>query len=121
MGCKRKDLCVNYSKSINEYAERCPRGHWFFLRRRSEKKRCGTYDSKPDRSWNRNCRENAAELRRIRSSDFLLYQCLGDENKEAKEERHQYTSMQYAKYLVASPDGHLRQSAQSLRSSSGYD
>ena len=30
-----------------------PRGHWSFLEPGSEKKWCGTYDCKPDGSWNR--------------------------------------------------------------------
>ena len=47
-----------------------------------------------------NCRENAAELRRIRSSDIPLYQCFGERRfQEAKEERHQYTSMAAPKTL----------------------
>ena len=48
------ELCVNNSKTINkEYARRFPRGHWSFLGPRSEKKWYGTYDHKPDGSWDR--------------------------------------------------------------------
>ena len=54
MGCRRNDeLCVTNSKTIKEYAERFPRGHWSFLGSGSEKKWYGTYDYKPDGSWNR--------------------------------------------------------------------
>ena len=40
------EFCVNNSKTIKKYAERFPRGHWSFLG-------LGTYDCKPDGSWNR--------------------------------------------------------------------
>ena len=41
-------ICVNNSKTIEEYAERFPRGHWSFLGPGSEKKWYGTYGCKPD-------------------------------------------------------------------------
>ena len=86
-------LCVNKSKTIKEYADRFPRGHWSFLGPGSEKKWYGTYDCKPDGSWNRTAGEHAAEFRTMRSSDIPLCQCFGEENQEAKQdERHQYTS-----------------------------
>ena len=47
------ELCVNNSNTIQEYAERFPRSHWSFLGPGSEKKWNGTYDGKPDGSWNR--------------------------------------------------------------------
>ena len=47
------ELCVHNSKTIKEYAERFPRGRWFFLVHGSEKKWYGTYECKPDGSWNR--------------------------------------------------------------------
>ena len=47
------ELCVNNSKTITEYAERFPRGHWSFQGPRLEEKLYGTYDGKPDGSWNR--------------------------------------------------------------------
>ena len=43
------ELRVNYSKTIEEYAEKFPRGHWSFLGPGSEKKWYGTYDHKSDR------------------------------------------------------------------------
>ena len=46
------ELYVNNSKTIKEYAERFPRGHWSFLVPGSEKKWHGTYECKPG-SWNR--------------------------------------------------------------------
>ena len=54
MGCKGNDeLCANYSKTIKQYARRFPGGHWSFLGPGSEKKWYGTYDHKPDGSWDR--------------------------------------------------------------------
>ena len=47
------ELCVNNSKTIEEHAERFPRGHWSFPGPGSEKKWYGTYDCKPDGFWNR--------------------------------------------------------------------
>ena len=47
------ETCENNSKTIKEYAERFPRGHWSFLGPGSEKRWCGTYDCKPDGSWDR--------------------------------------------------------------------
>ena len=47
------ELCVNNSKTNEEYAERFPRGHWSFLGPGSEKKWYGTYDGKPNGSWDR--------------------------------------------------------------------
>ena len=47
------ELCANNSKTIEEYAKRFPCGHWSFLQPGSEKKWYGTYDGKPDGSWNR--------------------------------------------------------------------
>ena len=47
------ELCVHDSKTIKAYAERFARGHWSFPGPGSEKKWYGTYDCKPDGSWNR--------------------------------------------------------------------
>ena len=47
------ESCGINSKTVKEYAERFPRGHWSFLGRASEKKWYGTCDCKPDGSWNR--------------------------------------------------------------------
>ena len=47
------DICGNNSKTITEYAERFPCGHWSFLGPGSEKNWYGTYDRKPDGSWDR--------------------------------------------------------------------
>ena len=48
------EICENNSKTIEQYARRFPRGHWSFLGPGSEKKWYGTYDHKPDGSWDRN-------------------------------------------------------------------
>ena len=47
------ELCENNSKTIKQYAGRFPRGHWSVLGLGSEKKWYGTYDQKPDGSWDR--------------------------------------------------------------------
>ena len=49
----KHELCVNDSKTIKEYAERFLHSHWSFLGLGSEKQCHGTYDCKPDGSWNR--------------------------------------------------------------------
>ena len=46
-------LCEHNLTTIREYAERFPRGPWSFPGPGSEKKLYGTYDCKPDGSWNR--------------------------------------------------------------------
>ena len=75
---ENNESCVNNSRTIREYAEGFLRGHWSFLGPGSEKKWYGTYDCKPDRSWNRIAEKNASEFRRIRPSDIPLYQCFGE-------------------------------------------
>ena len=47
------EICENNSKTIKQYAERFPRGHWSSLGLGSEKKWYGTYDHTPDGSWDR--------------------------------------------------------------------
>ena len=47
------EICENNSKTIQKYARRFPRGHLSFLGSGSEKKWYGTYDHKPDGSWDR--------------------------------------------------------------------
>ena len=46
-------LCLNKTKASTWYAEGFPRGHESFLGPGSEKKWYGTYDGKPDGSWDR--------------------------------------------------------------------
>ena len=47
------ETCENNSKTIQKYARRFPRGHLSFLGPGPEKKWYGTYDHKPDGSWDR--------------------------------------------------------------------
>ena len=49
----KDEICENSSKAIIQYARRFPRGQWSFLGLGSEKKWHGTYDHKPDGSWDR--------------------------------------------------------------------
>ena len=58
------ELCVNNSKTMKEYAERFPRGHWSFLGVRNLR-------------WQTRCilesnGENAAEFLRFWSSDIPM-------------------------------------------------
>ena len=66
------ELCVNDSKIIEECAERFPRGHWCFLGRGSEKKWCGTYDCKPDGSWNQTAQKM---LQNFAGSGQPIFRC----------------------------------------------
>ena len=68
-------------------------------------------------------RKNAAEFRRNRSSYIPRYQCLGEKRikKQRKWKEVNTLQWQHPQHWVASPSGHLRQSAQYLRTSSGYD
>ena len=45
------EICENSSKTFKQYARRFPRGHWSFLGPGSDNKWYGTYDHKPDGSW----------------------------------------------------------------------
>ena len=47
------EICENNSKTIKQFARRIPRGHWSFPGPGFEKERYGTYDYKPDGSWDR--------------------------------------------------------------------
>ena len=47
------EICSNNLERIKQYAQRFPRGRWSFLGPGSEKKWYGTYDRKPDGSWDR--------------------------------------------------------------------
>ena len=53
----KDELCVNNLKTIKEYAERFPRGHWSSQGPGSEKKWYGFYDSKTTWILGPNCRE----------------------------------------------------------------
>ena len=50
---RNEQLCVHNSTTMREFAERFPRGHWSFRDPGSEEEWYGTYDGKPDGSWNR--------------------------------------------------------------------
>ena len=45
------EFCESNSKSVAEYAQRFPRGHWSFLGPGSETKWHGTYDGTPSGYW----------------------------------------------------------------------
>ena len=63
---KRNDeLCVNNSKTIKEYAEGLLRGHWSL-------KWYGTYECKPDGSWNRTAEKM---LQNFEGSGHPIFRC----------------------------------------------
>ena len=66
------ELCVNNSKTIKEYARRFPRGHWSSLGPGSEKKWYGTFDGKPDGSWNRTAEKM---LQNFKDSGHPIFRC----------------------------------------------
>ena len=66
------ELCVNNSKTVKEYAERFSRGHWSLLGLGSEKKCYGTYDGKPDGSWNRTAEKM---LQNFKDSGHAIFRC----------------------------------------------
>ena len=56
------------------------------------------------------------------SSGFPWYQCFGEEIKKQSNSKEGNTlQWQHTEHRVASPNGHLRQAAQYVRSSCGYD
>ena len=66
------ELCVNNSKTIEEYAERFPRGHLSFFGPGSEKKWYGTYNCKPVGSWNRTAEKM---LQNLAGSGHPIFRC----------------------------------------------
>ena len=66
------ESCVDNSKTIKEYAERFPRGQWSFLGPGSDKKWYGTYDDKPDGSWNRTTEKM---LQNFKDSGHPIFRC----------------------------------------------
>ena len=89
-------------KTIKEYAERFPCGHWSFLGPGSEKKWHGTHDGKQG-SWNRTAEKM---LQNFAGSGHPIFRCtslLREDNQEAKkEERQQFTSTEVRKILSCS-------------------
>ena len=97
------DTCENNSKTLQHYVRRFLRGHWSFVGHGSEKKWYGTYG--------------------IPSSGIPLYQRFGKKRIEKQTEWKEVNTVQWQhrRCRVASPNRHLCQSAQYLRSSGGYD
>ena len=79
--CGMQKEMINYvknnSKTIEEYAERFPRGHWSFPGPGSEKKSYGTDDQKMDLGTELQIKKTA-EFHRIRSCGFPSDQCFGE-------------------------------------------
>ena len=53
---RSKERCEYNSQTVANYARKCPRGHWSFLRPGSEEKWYRTYTDKPDGSWDQTAR-----------------------------------------------------------------
>ena len=66
------ELCLNNSKTIKEYAQRFPRGQWSFVG--PQKKWYGTYDCKPDGSWNRTAEKMQLNFA---GSGHPIFRCTG--------------------------------------------
>ena len=66
-------------------------------------------------------RKNAAELPRIQSFNISLYQCFGERtNKMPRRKDNNTFQSKWCQWSVAPWDGHICQSAQAWRSSSGF-
>ena len=66
------ELCAKKPMTIKECAEWFPRGHWSFQGLGSEKKWYGTYDCKPDGSWNRTAEKM---LQNFAGSGHPIFRC----------------------------------------------
>ena len=117
------ELCINNSKTIKEYAERFSRGHWSLLGFGSEKKWYGNLRLQTRWVLESNCRENVAEFPKIWSPNIPLYQCHGERTiwKQRRRKDNNTFHSKWWQCSVVPKNGHLRQSAQSLPSSSGFD
>ena len=99
------ELCEIIQRQLKKYAERFPRGHWSFQGPGSGKKWYGTYDHKPDGSWDR----TAAQKPIIRYSVVPVpWRRIKKQSKWKEVNTQQW---QHPKRCVASPNGHRRQSA----------
>ena len=115
------EICENNSKTIEQFARRIPRGHWSFLGLGFEKERYATYDYKPDGSWDRIAEKMLLTFAETNHPAFRGASVWerGDSRRKWKEVNT--LPWQHQRHWVASPNGHLRQPAQHLRSSDGYD
>ena len=78
------EFCVHNSKTIIEYPERFPRGHWSFLGPRYEKKWYGTYVQSSLRQWyawklengfiKEEAEDHVLRSKQIRNVDHQIYQ-----------------------------------------------
>ena len=114
------EFCENIQKTIKQHARRFPRGHRSLLGLGSEKKWYGTYDHKPDGSWDRTAEKMLQNFAETNHPVFRGTSAL--ERGELRRKWQEVNTLQWQspKRSVASPNGHLRQSAQYLGSSSGY-
>ena len=118
-----EELCENNSKRVEEYARRFPRGHWSFLGPGSEKKWYGTHDGKPDGSWNRTAEKMRLNFKKCGHPIFRCTSAL--EKGELRSKGGGRTTIHFTasddNVQLLQKNGHLRQSVQSFRSSSGFD
>ena len=104
-------------KRVEEYDRKFLRGHWSFLGPGSEKKWYATQNCKPNRSWDRTAEKMLQNFQRSGHPIFHSTIALVRGHLRSKGTLH---SMRW-ECLVAPQDDHICQSAQSLRSSSGFD
>ena len=93
-------VCENNSKTIKQYARRFPRGYWSFLGPRSETQWHGTYDHRPDGSWDRTSEKM---LLKFAGSSHPIFRGTSaverEEIFEAKKEEDQHSLQRmYGKY-----------------------
>ena len=75
------EICENNSETIKQYARGFPRGHWSYLGPGSEKKWYGTYDRKPDGSWDRIVEKM---LLNFAGSGHSIFRCTSASERERK-------------------------------------
>ena len=117
-----KELCIANSLNVAEYARRFAPGHWSFLGPGSETKWYGTHTYKPNGE-----RDNVAEIMMINFCEsghpvFPGSSALerGDLKSKGKGKLSITFQWQRRNRRSVLSHNHFRQSAQYLRSSSGY-
>ena len=98
------EICENNSKTIKQFARRIPRGHWSFPRPGFEKERYGTYDYKPDGSWDRTAQKMLLTFAETNHPAFRGASVWGERRFKEEVERSQYTFMAAPKALSCFSD-----------------
>ena len=111
-------LCENNSKGVAEYARQFFRGHFSFLEPGSEKKWYGSYDGIPSGYWTQTAE---IMLLNFEKSGHPIFRCTSAleegqlRSKDGGKTTIHFTACDENVHTVASENGYVRQSAQSLR------